>query len=161
QTILEDPPNCTLSFNGLFPDQQGRLLFDRIQIPHVSYLIDSLGSYFLHLTHSPYSILACIDRSTIDFFKGLGFERLLFSPHAVESSLHEDASAPRKYEATMLASCIDYEEIRRSWNNKYPPLICIDMEEAAELIITDPSLPTYQALTQVLDKQTRMGTGFN
>ncbi len=41
RAILEDPPDCTLSFNGLLPDHEGHFLADFIKIPHVACLTDS------------------------------------------------------------------------------------------------------------------------
>lgn len=159
--MRQDPPDCTLSFNGLLPDEQGRLVCDITGIPHVSYLIDSLASYFLHLTRSPLSILTCIDRTAVDFFHGIGFDKVLFMPHAVESSLHAAASSPRAYDAVMISSCIDYEEISAGWKRAYAPSLCLALEEAARMILTDSTMPTYMAVTNMIDKQMRQTADFD
>src|SRR6516162_3155093 len=54
--LLKDPPDCTLSFNGLLPDNQGRFFSDMIRIPHVACLVDS-PTNFLTLVRSPYSVI--------------------------------------------------------------------------------------------------------
>ena len=41
KVLFEDSPDCTLSFNGLLPDEQGRFFSDMIKIPHVAFIVDS------------------------------------------------------------------------------------------------------------------------
>lgn len=160
KALFEDPPECTLSFNGLLPDDQGRFFCDMIHIPHVACLVDSPNSY-LSLTKSPSTIITCVDRSSVEFFKGTGFSHVLFLPHGVESSLAPDSSGKREYDVVMLSSCIDYESIRSSWKKKYPAPLREAMEEAAEKALEDTTKPYYQAFVEALDKQVHKQSGID
>lgn len=160
ETMRHDPPDCTLSINGLLPDEQGLIACDITHIPHVSYLIDALGNYFVHLIRSPYSIITCIDRATVDFFNDFGFKRALFMPHAVESSLYADADSLRPYEVVMLASCIDYERISLLWKDKFPPWFCMDLEEGVQMALENDTLSSSQVFEKVLTKL-RYATGID
>ena len=68
KALFEDKPDCTISFNGLLPDTQGRFFCDMVNIPHVACLVDSPNSY-LSLTQSPLTIITCVDQSSVDFFR--------------------------------------------------------------------------------------------
>lgn len=152
KTLFEDPPECTLSFNGLLPDDKGNFFSDMIKIPHVACLVDSPNN-FTPLTLSSNTIITCADRSSLDFFKGLGFEKTLFMPQGVEKSLSPDPRTKRDYDVVMLASCIDYEGIRATWKKKFSPILCQAMDDAAEMALADHTIPYYQAFVQALDKQ--------
>ena len=160
KAILEDKPDFTLSFNGLLPDNQGRFFCDMINIPHVACIVDS-PNIFMDLTKSPLTIITCVDRGSVDFFKGTGFDRVLFMPHGVESSLKPDQSSNREYDVVMLSSCIDYEALHDSWKKKYSPGLCKALEEAAEKALGDLSVPYYQAFVEALDKQVQEQSGID
>lgn len=158
--LFEDEPECTLSFNGLLPDTQGRFFCDMIGIPHVACLVDSPNS-FMPLTTSPSTIITCVDRSSADFFKGSGFSRAMFLPHGVDRDLAPDPSGKREYEVVMLSSCIDYESIHASWKKKYPAPLCKAMEEAAEGALSDLNVPYYQTFVAALSKQIQEQSGID
>jgi spore maturation protein CgeB len=160
QALLEDPPECTLSFNGLLPDDQGRFFCDMIHIPHVACLVDSPNS-FLPLTRSASTIITCVDRASVDFFKGMGFSSVFFLPHGVERSLVPDLGGKKDYDVVMLSSCIDYEGIRNGWKKKYPAPVRKAMEEAAEKALQDHQRPYYQAFVEALDRQVHQQTGID
>lgn len=150
--IFADPPQCTLSFNGLLPDDEGRFFCDLIKIPHVACLVDSPNNFF-PLIKSSFSIITCVDRFSCDFFKGLNFKNALFMPHAVEKNLAPSVDAVRNFEVLMLASCIDYNAIERSWAEKYPASLCEALHEAAEITFSDQETSYVQAFVQALDRQ--------
>ena len=158
--LFKDPPECTLSFNGLLPDDQGRFFCDMIHIPHVACLVDS-PNIFLSLTRSPLSIVTCVNRSSVDFFHGLGFQNALFMPHAADRALSPDPKFKRDYDVVMLSSCIDYEAIRSSWKQKFPTALRHAMEEAAEIALEDYMTPFYIAFVQALDRQVSLQTGID
>jgi spore maturation protein CgeB len=160
EALFENPPECTLSFNGLLPDDQGRFFCDMIGIPHVACLVDSPNGY-LPLTQSKLSILTCADASAVDFFKGLSFDRVLFMPHAVEPMGIPDFQSKREYDVVMLASCIDYEAIHSGWKEKYPYPLCKAMEEAVEIALADYTIPYYRAFAQAIDNQINHRTGLD
>ncbi len=158
--LFNDPPECTLSFNGLLPDDHGRFFCDMIQVPHVACLVDSPNSFW-PLTRSKYTIITCVDKASVDFFHGLGFDNAIFLPHAIERTLIPDAHAKRDYDVVMLASCIDYETIRNSWQDKFPLPLRQAMEEAVEIALADWNTPYHLAFVQALDRQVHLQTGID
>lgn len=160
QALLEDPPECTLSFNGLLPDDQGRFFCDMVHIPHVACLVDSPNS-FLPLTRSPLTIIACVDHASVEFFKGMGCSQVFFLPHGAERSLSPDSGSHKDYDVVMLSSCIDYERIRSGWKKKYSVPLRKAMEEAAERALEDHKRPYYKAFVEALDRQIHLQAGID
>lgn len=152
EALYNDPPDCTLSFNGLLPDEHGRFFCDNIKIPHVACLIDSPTQYLV-LANSPYTIITCPDRFSCEFFKGLKCENVFFMPHAVERELAPpvDNTFP-KYDVSMLSSCIDYEAIAELWPSKYPKAVRDAMHEAIEITLSDEKTSCIQAFVQTMDR---------
>ena len=149
--LFQDPPECTLSFNGLLPDEEGRFFCDLIRIPHVAYVVDSPNGY-VPLVQSPFTIIASVDNQACDFFKGIHARNVLFMPHGVEKNLSfESPTQERPYEVLLLASCIDYEQIQQQWQKQYPKGISQVLEEAAETILDDDTVPYVQAFVNALD----------
>lgn len=149
--IFQDPPDCTLSFNGLLPDDEGRFFCDMIQIPHVACLVDSPNQFF-SLIKSPYTIITCVDRFSCEFYRGMNFDNVLFMPHGVEKNLTFNPEVERTHDVVLLASCIDYNEIRQGWTKKYSKELCRVLDEAAEMTFADQETPYVQAFVQALDK---------
>jgi hypothetical protein len=158
--LFKDPPECTLSFNGLLPDEQGRFFCDMTGIPHVACLVDSPNEY-VTLTQSKLTIITCVDGASVDFFKGLGCERVLFLPHAIAPMEATNPHSRRQYEVVMLSSSIDYEALRISWKEKFPFPLCKAMEEAAERAESETSIPLYQLFAQAVDRQVSQGSGLD
>lgn len=151
--LYNDPPDCTLSFNGLLPDHQGLFFCDMIKIPHVAMIIDSPTQY-LALASSPYTIITLPDRFSCQFFKGLKCENVLFIPHAIEKDLApplEDIE--RKFDVTMLSSCIDYESMAEQWPFRYPQKVVDAMYEAIEIVLSDNETSCIQAFIQTMDRR--------
>lgn len=151
EALYNDPPDCTLSFNGLLPDSQGNFFCDLIKIPHVAYLIDS-PTQFLSLSSSPYTIITSPDRFGCDFFKGLKSPNVLFMPHAIERDLNSFESE-KKYAVTVLSSCIDYEALAELWPSKYPKAVQDAMHEAIEITLSNQDVSCIQAFIQTIDQQ--------
>lgn len=152
EALYNDPPDCTLSFNGLLPDEQGHFFCDFIKIPHVAYLIDS-PTQFLVLASSPYTIITNPDRFSCEFFKGLKCENVLFMPHAIERELAPPIdNSSRQYGVTMLSSCIDYEAIASLWPSKYPKAVRDAIYEAIEIAWSDQKTSCIQAFVQTMDR---------
>ncbi|MBA2368567.1 MAG: glycosyltransferase family 1 protein [Candidatus Protochlamydia sp.] len=154
--LINDPPDCTLSFNGLLPDENGNFLSDMIKIPHVAFLTDAPNHYF-PLLKSSYTILSCIDRNFAQVFKDFKFPYVLFNPHAVNKSLARSLSEPPIYDLLMLNSFIDFEVVRAKWADKYSPALSQVLEEAAELTLDELTVPYMQAFIQTLDRHLRAG----
>jgi len=160
KAIFDNPPECTLSFNGLLPDDQGHFFCDMINIPHVACLVDSPTSY-IPLIRSDKTIITCVDRTSVDFFQGLGFDKVLFMPHAIEPSIAPDLHVKWDYDVVMLSSCIDYEAIRASWKKKFSAPIREAMEEAIEMALDDFNIPFHLAFVKSLDRQVSRQTGID
>src|SRR5262245_57823959 len=129
--LFKDPPDCTLSFNGLLPDEEGRFFCDMIRIPHVACIVYTPKS-FISLSQSTNSIIASVDRDACDFFRGINCKNVIFMPHGVEKNIHFDPKDnQRTYDVVLLASCIDYEKVQSDWKEKYGVAISQIMEEAA------------------------------
>lgn len=154
--IFQDPPDCTLSFNGLLPDSEGRFFCDMIQIPHVACLVDSPNQFF-SLIKSPYTVITCVDRFSCEFFRGMDFHNVLFMPHGVEKNISAPLDNQRSYDVVLLASCIDYNAIRQEWTQKYSQELCKVLEEAAEMTLSDQETPYVQAFVQALDRHVGRG----
>ena len=162
--IFSDPPDCTLSFNGLLPDSEGNFFCDAIQIPHIACIVDA-PYHFLSLTHSPLTIITTPDRFTSDFFQGINdYRNVLFMPHAGDRSTYIPVETTefehRPIDMLLLASFIDYEEIRKAWHKQYSPGICQALEEAAEVSLENKEMPYVNALAHALNKYARI-TGFD
>lgn len=149
--LFNDPPDCTLSFNGVLPDDENRFLCDMLKIPHVCCLVDSPLN-FLPLVKSPYNIITCVDRSGCDFFKKMHFKNTLFMPHAVEKSLTYYPNAKRPYDVLMPGSCIDYEAVAKTWQSKYPKALTEALYAAAEITLSDQETSYVDALAQTIEQ---------
>lgn len=156
RAILDDPPDCTLSFNGLLPDGEGRFLCDMIRIPHVACLVDSPNRFF-SLVKSPLNIIACPDRHFCQIFQEMNFSHVFFLPHAVSKATNPLLEAEPLYDVLMLNSFIDYESIRAEWPAKYSPALAKVLEEAAVMTMENTDLPYMHAFVQTLDHHLRGG----
>lgn len=151
QALMSDRPDCTLSFNGLLPDEKGRFFCDMLNIPHVACIVDS-QNLFIPLIHSPLTIIVCSDRFSCEFFRGLKSRNVLFMAHGVEKGLRPDPAMEKIYDVTMLCSLIDYEAKRHTWKEKYGEVIAKIMDEAVELTLADSTTSYVQALVNAVDK---------
>lgn len=149
--LLNDRPDCTLSFNGLLPDEEGHFLADMLKLPHIACLIDS-PNHFFELAKSKYTIITSIDRDFCEFFHGLHCPNVLFLPHAVDKDLTPSLSDKKIYEVMMLGSFTDYAAIRSQWKKKYSPSLCKVMDHAAEITLSEPKISYIQAFVLALDQ---------
>lgn len=158
--ILMDPPDCTLSFNGLLPDKNGRFFCDSVQIPHIACLVDS-PNHFFPLFNSSYSIVTCVDRFFCQFFQQGKSSPVLFMPHAIDKKLYASPDIKRSYDIVMLSTCIDPEQIRKKWLNKFSGKMCVIMDEAVERTFADQTTSYIEALTQTLDHHLNRDSGID
>lgn len=150
EKLFEDRPDCTLSFNGLLPDDQGRFFCDLVEIPHVACLVDSPNG-FLPLIHSRRTFICCSDQSAVDFFKGVGATQLLFLPHATGGQNRGDPESDRPCDLLFLGSYIDAEQLRNNWSERYPEVVEELLIQAADLLLRS-EMSMVEALAQVMDK---------
>ena len=154
--ILTDPPDCTLSFNGLLPDTSGHFLCDLIKIPHVALLIDP-PTHFLSLTKSPYNIITCVDKDYCKMFLDSKFTHTLFLPHAVSQSLMTAQNQPKTIDVLMLNSYIDPEAIVANWKKNYSKEVQEILKETIEKTKHEYGTSFIFAFVETLDKHTKAG----
>ena len=161
EQLLNDKPDCTLSFNGLLPDDEGRFFCDLIDIPHVACIVDT-PTHFFSLVHSPNTIITNTDRHGCAFFRGLGAQRVLFMPHGVDRTLAERISdEPRTIDVAMFTSLIDYKAIRDSWKQKYASPLASAIEEASAIVLNDTAISSTEAFVAALDQQVKSGAAID
>jgi len=163
ETLAKDPPDCTLSFNSLYPhDFATPLLCDLMLLPHITYLTTHPHQSLL-LAKSPHSIITCMDMSSWGFLRAAGCQQLLFMPPAVDPQLLVDPKLPRRYEVLFPATCIDYEELHEIWQRKYPPALCQVLDEAANILLSNQTLSIYDVFAKTLardpSRQKEVNTG--
>lgn len=159
EKIFKDPPDCTLSFNGLLPDDQGRFFCEMIKLPHVACLTQSAVN-FIPLVQSPLNILVCNNSYDCDFFKGLHFGNTLFMPNAADPNI-EFADSQRIYDVVMFSKLVDYLEERDRWRQTKPPIVAQMLEDACELVLTDKKISVVQGLVQTVDDYMKGEVRFN
>lgn len=150
--LFSDRPECTLSFNGLLPDDQGRFFSDLVRIPHITYLVDAPGN-FLPLIQNKSGIIACADQTSLDVFKGLGFSKTLFLPLAADPLIETDVHHDRPYDVVMFASYIDHGSIRNSWKKKFSASLCRAMNNAVDIALADLTVPFFHAFAKAVDNE--------
>ncbi len=147
--IIQDPPDCTLSFNGLLPDNQGNFFCEIMQIPHVAFLVDSPNQFFL-LAKSPLTIVSCVDTYFCDFFRGLNCQNVLFTPHGVDKMLHPELQDEKIYGVVYAGSCFDYEAIRNEWPKNFSANVCQVMDDAVAITFAQQETSYIQAFVEAL-----------
>lgn len=158
--LLTHSPDCTLSFNGLLPDNQGRFLCDFIHIPHVACLTDA-PHHYLNLVKSPLNIITCVDKGFCQTFKDLNFHQTIFFPHAASRSIEPLSCKSKQYEVLMLNSFIDYESVYQSWLTHFPSPLVKVLQEAAERSLAEKELSYMQAFTETIDFHLKKGASID
>ncbi|MBS4168005.1 glycosyltransferase [Parachlamydia sp. AcF125] len=153
--IFQNPPDCTLSFNGLLPDEEGRFFCDLIQIPHVAYLVDA-PTHFFPLANSPLTLTTCVDNLGSQFFNELDCEYTFFLPHGVDKKL-KNLDSRRPHEVVMFSSCIDYEKIRESWDHRFSKPLVNALHETVEMALYQDGISYLHAFVQAVDRQAKQG----
>lgn len=148
QEILKEAPDCTLSYNGIFPSKGTFFLSDHLKIPHVACLVDP-PHYFFPLTKSPFYIFGTADEYDVDFYKRIGVKNVFFFPHGTPK-VEERVKGERPLEVVMLSTYMDFERKRLSWRTRFPPYIQKILENASQIILSDQTTPLFEALMQAL-----------
>ena len=84
--ILDFKPTLTCSFNTMLPMTGGMYLWDELQLPHWSILVDPV-LYNMGLAQSPYAMVSCVDLGDCQAMQKSTAGRVFFFPHAVERTL--------------------------------------------------------------------------
>lgn len=144
-------PDITCSFNSILPISQGKFLWDIIQIPHLSILVDP-ALYSANLATSPYSLISCVDLLDLDLLKSSGVKSAFFWPHAIEKELGEESSQERIYDVVFLGSCYDHDSLRRQWRADHDEEYNKMMDQAIELVLGDNKTCLAEALLIALNQ---------
>jgi len=150
-SILKQSPDCTLSFNGLLPDDNGNFFCDYLSIPHVSFLVDS-PNHFLPLVKSPLTVISTVDLFFSEFYKGFKFDRSFFVPHGADPELKTAPSTERTFDVTMLSTFIDPYALRDEWKDKYSQEMIDAIVKASEITLSDQKTSYIEAFVSVLNE---------
>ena len=145
QSIRSFAPDFTCSFNSFDPIVQGTFLWDFLEIPHASFLVDP-SFYSTALVNSPYSIITCVDRSDCAAVASSGFEKVMFLPHAVERELAPVENLERIYDVALLGTCYDYETLRAKWRQDLSAPLIKMLDDAAEIVLSNDKISLAEAL---------------
>lgn len=145
--IVRFSPDLTCSFNTLLPTSENRHLWDLLETPHWSILLDP-AIYSTNLAHSPYSIISCVDRDDCSMLQKSGFDRAFFWPHAVEKELIGTGEAKKSFEVVFLGSCYDYESLRVSWRTQCSEPVSKILDDAIDIVFSDNRTSLAAALVQ-------------
>lgn len=141
EAIMHQRPDLTCSFSDITCGP-GLPLGDQWEIPHLSLLVDP-AIYSLHQLKGNYSLLSCVDREDAAYIQALGFDRVFFLPHGVDSTLSGYKKKP--YEVVMLGTLYDYEQRRSRWPSKTRTLL----DEAARRVVLEKQTSILRALTEM------------
>lgn len=148
--ILKFRPDLTCSFNSLLPISEKQFLWDYLQTPHWSIVVDPV-IYSMNLIDSPYSIISSVDRNDYEAIKSYPFHNVFFWPHAVEKELTGRGEKDKSYDVVFLGTCYDYESLRASWRQQNPEQINKALDDAIDLVLADNHTSTAQALVQAMN----------
>lgn len=115
RSIQEFSPDCLFSFNSTFPDKEGKYIWDNLQIPAWTALVDP-AFYAIEMTRSPYTRFTTVDREDCKWLIDNGIKNTFFWPHAVEASLPVVENQDRPFDVVFLGTCTDFEGLKMQWN---------------------------------------------
>lgn len=144
-SIADFNPDLTCSFNSIQRLSQDSFLCDYLQIPHWSILVDP-AIYSTELTHSPYSIISCVDQEDVFSIRNATFENSFFFPHAVEKELLDTGKKEKIYDVVFLGSCYDYETLETFWKDEEPEEIQKIIVAASEMVLSESEISIAQAI---------------
>lgn len=140
-------PDLTCSYNSLLPMSNGQFLWDFLEIPHLSILLDPV-LYSVGLTRSPLSLISCVDRSDQESLQSLGFKFSFFWPHAASPNEMIPSTVERPYDVVLIGSCYDYESLRVNWKYELSPHEVEIVENAVEIFLSGNDISLSEALSQ-------------
>ncbi len=146
--IQEFAPDLTASFNSIQALPSGKFLWDILQIPHLSIIVDPI-QYSMDLIKSPLSIITCVDRFDCEYVRKQGFNNIFFWPHATDKDL-QIKGGEKPYDIVLIGSCYDYESMRNSWKERYSPKIQKALASASEMVLANRTMTLVDALTAAL-----------
>lgn len=145
--IKQFNPDITCSFSAMLPFSPNQFLWDILEIPHLSILVDP-SLYRVELTRSPYSIISCVDRFDCEGLLSMGFKKAFFWPHGVDRDLKAPEGGERPYEVVFVGSCFDYESLRNHWREELPKNQCEVLDNAISYVLSDNHTCLHAALVK-------------
>lgn len=141
-------PDFSCSFNYFTPMENTHGYFwDLIQIPHLTMLVDP-SIYHVQLTSSPYSVVSCVDQFDCAGLRSMGFNKVFFLPHGVDRDLKAEEGTKRPFDVVFLASCTDYESLRKNWRENLPKEQSKVLDDAIEIVLGDNCTSLYESLVK-------------
>jgi len=143
--LFAQAPDCTICFNGILPDQEGRFLADLIQIPHFAILTESPNDY-LTLGKSKFTTALSPDQQYVDILKEAGCQRTLFFPLAAPSVTEAvPALKLRKGNVLIHLAWTNGEAIQEFWEKNLPKKMVPFLNEVIDQTLQSSSKSYYHA----------------
>ncbi len=141
--ILDFAPDCLFSFNSTVPDNEGKYLWDHMQIPGWTALVDP-AFYAIEMTRSPYTRLTTVDREDCQWLLDNGVKNTFFWPHGVEADL--PLGKDRPLDVVFLGTCTDFEGLKMQWNQALNETEKQVLNTAVQTMMTPPGNSLNKAL---------------
>lgn len=144
-SIVRFKPQLTCSFNTLLPLSQNTFLWDYLETPHWSILVDPVA-YSIESVNSRFSILSSVDKEDVEIIEAYPFKNTFFFPHAVEKEVIGTGIEDKIYDVVFLGSCYDYESLEVLYRDEYSQSINEVLHQASKLVLSDSSTSISHAL---------------
>ena len=152
-SIYRFDPSFICTFNKMMPLEDGSFIWDALQLPSVTFLLDP-AIHYLHLTNSPYSVLGYCDRYDDEVIAASGLKTHFFFPQAVEKKVAEaELETERPYDVVLMGTCYDHERVRAAWENQYPASVGKVIEAVVERTLAEPR----SSFVHILPEEWRKG----
>jgi len=157
-TLINDKPDCTFSFNGVRPNEEGVFLSEALNIPHIACLVDS-PCHFIELATAKNYLITCSDRQYVDFFHSINASHVHFMPMGASIDLVTDPSSPRTYDVVMLGSCSDPRKMAARWKDRYSPQHVKIIQVAIEIFLSGLGKSILESLMESVHDQVHQPEG--
>lgn len=145
--IVGFSPDVLFSFNSTVPDKAGRYLWDHLQIPNWTALVDP-AFYAIEMTRSPLSRFCTVDREDCQWLLDNGVRQTFFWPHAVEANPPLAIESEPIYDCVFLGTCTDFEGLKFEWNRLLGKRDVEVLTRAIERMFTPPAPSLMKAIVE-------------
>lgn len=143
-SLAVSPPDWSCSFADLTVG--GKALGLSVPWHHLSYLLDPC-IYSLHQLQGERSHLSCIDQEETALLKEMGYENVLFLPHAA-SPVETFSQSKEDYPLVFFGSFVDPDEIEQEWKEKWSVGERELLFEAVEEVECSPKISILRSLLE-------------
>ena len=91
----------------------------------------------LFLSNSPYAIVGAVDSYICELLKRRNFTKTFHFPLATRHDLPSPQEDNRCYDVTMLGTCINYERIQKTWQEKHTGKLCKAIDGVIDSTLRD------------------------